>query len=70
MRSFDHYLELARKAMDFEWGSEEQIEADNEFFETVRKDGLWSEKFECYCHKATVVERVLEGLRLRHEAGK
>lgn len=59
---------LAQDALpinDDEWGSERQIDAQNDFFEAVEK-AISTDRFaelENYCHKANVSEMIAEGLK-------
>ena len=61
--------QLAAKAdprLGNEWGSEDQVEAENKFFECVEAilPARDMELLEAYCMKATSEERIDEALRL------
>lgn len=58
--------QLARQATTLEWGSEEQIEAQNSFYEVVLQElaDPLREQLNRYLHRATTQEGVEEAFRL------
>lgn len=69
MPSLDDMALAARPRDDDDWGSDAQMEAENDFFEAVSKvlDSWTMVQLEDYCHKATTNEMIDEALRLVSE---
>lgn len=69
--TLDDLATAARPLDDEDWGSDTQIEAENDFFEAVSKvlDPAAMCGLEDYCHKATTNEMIDEALRLTGEGG-
>lgn len=66
----DYLQKLATMARAGDWGTSQQIAAENDFFDTLDLylAGKLTEEeqnaFAAYCHRATSDERIDEGLRL------